>query len=308
MSCIILRSVVLGAFVAGSIACTFASPTSSTYNAAADQDGGLPNSTKSDPSAPVAADGGAAACTAPFTAPDLSTLTACGTGGDAHCYDADKVGDLGNLTACPTAGKVCVPDAILSANGKKLATCNSVVNTPGACVSTVMPDVAANAAQLTKDTCTGADEKCIPCVNPLNMQPTPFCVEVGARASSCGSPAPSAASDGGSAAPLPTCCTHTDKTTGGVCVPNSVVPAAQLSSALQDTCATATKCVPADFVANKPKTCSSLAGITSGVCLDKCFSSTLSDLSVILDSNDCSDEQVCVPCFVAKDEGLPGCQ
>lgn len=296
------RSIVVGFFVLGSVACTFASPTTSTYNEAEESDDGgtAPSSKKSDSATPAP---GGGSCTAPFSAPDLSKLKACG-GGKGHCYAADKVGALGNLTPCE-GGDVCVPDSILKAAGKKLATCNSVINTPGACVSTVIKDVADNAAQLTKDTCA-EDERCVPCINPLDQKPTPFCVEMGVHETSCGSSTP--AGDGGApSAPLETCCSHPDKTTAGVCIPEATVPEAQRSQVEADTCKGGNKCVPAALVKGQPVKCGSLGGIADGVCLDTCFSSMLGFAQSFLASDQCGKFEACVPCMFAKDMGMPGC-
>jgi hypothetical protein len=46
-----------------------------------------------------------------------------------------------------------------------------------------------------------------------------------------------------------------------------------------------------------------------GVCVDKCFDDMLGASKKVgpLDSNGCGSTELCVPCTLIQDKGLPGC-
>lgn len=277
----LLASVSLASFAA----CTVASPTHLTYNAAAD-------SLTSGPTTKT--------CDSPFAAPDLAKLKACRSGeSKGHCYAAQKVPTIGELEKCDDGKEVCVPDAILTAAGKKrLRTCNSVINTPGACVSLVIKDLAKNAAQLTKDVCEDG-ERCIPCVNPLDKTDTPFCADIGVHEADC---------EGGDGAKpkLQACCLTSTGAPAGVCMERDGVPEEQRDSVIQDLCAPGKACVPKALVDGEPVRCDVGGGVLGGVCVDKCFMGAAGNARAVLQSG-CGKSEVCVPCLVGKGQGLPGC-
>src|SRR5688500_17785380 len=124
-----------------------------------------------------------AACVGPLGAPvppsQLASMSACcaaGEQGDAHCLADTRVPDAlkQQLATCDTGG-YCVPDAfLLSGGAEPPATCTAFGG-QGVCLSRCIPEVAKNAGLLKPDTCTGADELCVPCISPLDNMPTGAC-------------------------------------------------------------------------------------------------------------------------------------
>jgi hypothetical protein len=274
-------------------ACSIGSPTNLVYNGDDDDD-------------TTAASSASLTCDSPFVSPDLSTLTACGpaaggTGG--HCYDLDKVPTMGTLPAtCSTAGQVCVPDAILTADGTTaLKTCTSVIGKPGACVSDFIAEIDKEKSQLGQDVCASG-ESCVPCVNPLNNVPTPFCQPIGVHQDACG------AAEAGAAAPTGTtpqpCCVTEGAPPQGVCLEGDDIPAAERGKVGQDVCPPSYSCVPSSFANDDPVACSSAEG--SGFCVDQCFTGVLGSRALLQGSCP-GPRDKCVPCSVGKSEGLPGC-
>ena len=88
------------------------------------------------------------------------------------------------LTPCP-GNDVCVPDEILQAGGAKLASCTSSFGA-GACITAkLIPELERQAGSMLKqDGCT-ATQLCVPCVNPMDDKPTPFCQSAGVYGESC---------------------------------------------------------------------------------------------------------------------------
>lgn len=292
----------------GTQACTLASPTYITTQegeqTAADAGAGgvSPSSSSASPSG-----GAGATCgTNDFVKADVSKLTACGNS-KGHCFDKTKTPMADQLVACPNANEVCVPDEILAANGNPLTSCKSIIG-PGACVTmSLLPAGEKRAAgALKQDTCS-AGQVCAPCIDPTNNNaPTPFCQPIGVHEKPCAA-APAGGSTGGAATAAPGCCTTKGKS-NGICISESGVPEAQRDKAVQDTCADANKCVPKAMVEGKPVTCD--AGILgAGVCMDKCFNKMLSIAGGIgiLDGEGCGETELCIPCKLVADQGVPGC-
>ena len=236
-------------------------------------------------------------CSSPYVAPDLSTLTACDSG-RGHCYDGKKLPLIGTMDKCPGSTDVCVPDPILTAAGTtNLKTCNSVIGKPGACVSTDIAEIKAKDTQLTQDVCD-ANERCIPCINPLTNQPTPFCGDIGVHQDECTAGASQAV-----AAPQE-CCPTVGAAPQGLCLQGDNIPASQRGKVEQNVCPPDYSCVPSSFVNNDPVACSSTFG--SGFCVDSCFTGTLGERALL--QGDCPNPRdKCVPCSVGASEGLPGC-
>ena len=106
------------------------------------------------------------------------------------------------LAACHGGGSKCVPDEFIAAGGNYIPpTCQSVAGAEGRCLSTALPQVAAQAQLLPQSTCA-ADHLCAPCYDPLTGDDT------GACRLSC-DPGPAAGPS-----KLPTCCSGR-----GTCVP-----------------------------------------------------------------------------------------
>ncbi len=229
-------------------------------------------------------------CSSPFVAPDLSTLEPCGDG-RGHCFAGDKT-SIPKLPACDggAAGDVCVPDKVLAANGAKLRSCTFFVgNKPGACVSTLIEDIAAHANELQRDVCD-EDERCAPCVSPIDGSDTHICEENGVHAEAC---------VGGAGAQQASCCHGS-----GVCMSPDGVPEDQRDSLSHDVCADGTLCAPAALVDGNPTRCHAFAD--PGVCVDVCFASELAPASAVMRSV-CGPTEVCIPCAIGASRGMPGC-
>lgn len=297
-----------GAMFATLQACAIASPTYvSTQYDDAGADDETPSKKDTGKSTDPGSGTGQATCDAPFVKADLSKLKAC-ENGKGHCYAKDMVPSLGaSLVACPgSTTDVCVPDTVLEADGGKLKSCTSYGGKPGGCITwSLMPEVAKQGGDkvLPKDVCTDPNELCLPCVDPISKQTTPFCQPIGVTEKACsGAAAPSADAGPGATA----CCNH-GSFSSGICIDESP----QTKDAPRDSCASGEKCVPTSLATGKPVTCS--AGILgNGVCMDKCFSNMLSVAGGLgfLSSNGCRTTELCVPCFGAEMSGqkVPGCE
>jgi hypothetical protein len=234
-------------------------------------------------------------CTSPFTKPDLDSLPKCGDEehGAGHCYDGTKVPIAAEqMTACPGGG-MCVPDAVLSAGGKKTKSCTFSFNgQPGACVSMLMKDVHANKDFLKQDGCAD-DERCLPCIDPRDGRDTTLCAETGAHESACT----------GGHGEAPTLCCHWR----GECIEKDAVPANVQSTMIKDTCPGTKLCAPIAQVEAKPVICEVLGG--RGVCLDRCF---LGSMAETLTRSNCSATERCMPCALANtfggDQRMVGCE
>jgi hypothetical protein len=104
---------------------------------------------------------------------------------------------------------------------------------------------------------------------------------------------------GGEAQEAPELCCHY----AGVCMVKSGVPEEQRDSMETDSCTSGKVCAPITQVTAKPVKCDFLG--TKGVCMDKCFNGMLKGLSTIRGS--CGPTEVCMPCAVAADQGMVGC-
>ena len=228
-------------------------------------------------------------CTGAFENPDLGTLTACGDG-QGHCYDGKKTALVG-LPACSGgSGDTCVPDKVLTANGGMLKACTFFIgDKPGACLSTLVADIAAHKDQLKRDVCD-ENERCSPCVDPRDGSNTHLCEPGGVYATPC---------TGGSGVTPQSCC-HRQ----GVCLEPDAVPEDQRSDMSQETCRSGKLCAPAALVNGNPETCSVLGA--DGVCIDLCFAAMLGPAKVVIRSG-CNAASVCLPCAIGKGYGMPGC-
>jgi len=230
-----------------------------------------------------------------------ASLTACGN--DAHCLDAALVpmevrDQLGPCTGA--AGKLCVPDVFLVSGGAFTpATCRSLADAEGRCLSRVLPEVKAQESFLPQSSCT-TDQRCVPCYNPIDG------VDTGACAIGC---------DGGPAEPPPqlaACCDGRAR-----CVPAEAIPMSMQESLDDDDCGSATPeedlCVPSELLdpAYVPPPCMAsglILGDYTGVCLSDCLDFGFQGL--FLRRGDCADGNKCAPCVNPLDgqpTGAPGC-
>lgn len=230
-------------------------------------------------------------CDSPFVAVDVAKLTACGDG-KGHCFDGSKVAiATTELTPCADPSQVCVPDKVLAANGAKPKSCNFLNSgKPGACTSTLVKQINDNKGALTPDVCD-ADERCAPCISPLDGTNTGLCDPAGAHESAC--------VGGTSDAQQETCCHGM-----GACLDESAVPADQRDMVSREVCSEGKLCAPASMASGKPKKCSTIG--FSGVCLDICFSAMLKSVKPVMGGG-CGPTEVCLPCLIGKGQGMPGC-
>lgn len=244
-------------------------------------------------SAPV--DAGPAPC--PHTGPPVlepSTLPSCQCG-DSHCVPKGAVPSAvaSKLSACSgDATGLCVPDTLIESGGDFVPeTCASIGGAEGRCLSTCLPDVAAQAASLPQGTCA-LTERCVPCYDPFSL------AETGACRLSC-DPGPTAPPK-----PLPKCCKDR-----GTCVPGASVPPASASSLVQDSCPAGVGdlCVPDAFLKKTWSRIDCTASIVilpagPGVCMPEC----IHGMSSLLAKGACPDGMKCAPCkdpLTGKDTG-----
>ncbi len=278
-------------------ACSIASP---TYMVDGHSDAGAPVATPQALSGPQCAGG--------FTKVDPSRLAACGNG-LGHCYPRTGVPFAEQLTPCG-GEDVCVPDEILTAGGAKLASCTTAYG-PGACVTVkLIPALEQQAGSMLKPDVCAASQLCVPCVNPTDNSPTPFCTPAGVHDPSCGG------SRGGDAGASPiarppaaaSCCSRNGRASG-LCVPTTALPGAIQLVSVQETCASGQSCIPEDFVNNTPRTCN--AGSEGrGVCMNSCFAVSLmygEMIGMLGQDWACRPGEICAPCSRSVSP-VPGCQ
>ena len=226
---------------------------------------------------------------------DVAPLPSCAP--DAHCFDRNLIpaGEQSRFAACPGGATLCIPDIFLTTGGQfQLASCRSLYDGEGRCLSTAMPDVGAQADQLPQDTCP-ATERCVPCYSPIDGSDTGIC-----RLACDAGPVeqPTLA---------PSCCHDL-----GTCVPSAQVPADQQSELTQDACETAQLCVPDAFIAMSPlvQCDAALFGfpVGDGRCVPDCLAQT-GGLEGVMTGN-CSaagPHHLCLPCndpLTGADTGL----
>jgi hypothetical protein len=208
----------------------------------------------------------------------------CAAGG--HCVDAALVpADQASLLAACDDSSKCVPDAFIATLGNTIApSCSSVLGYEGRCVSTCIPQVAAQAADLPQDVCASS-ERCVPCYDPFQVKPT------GACTMTC-DPGPAEPPP----APLPSCCDGK-----GTCVPPSLIPAAQQAALAAAGCGTSTApalCVPNELLdpSWKPLPCQ-LEGLFTGGQPGACYPECLGAVqSPFVKQGSCKPGFRCAPC------------
>lgn len=262
-------------------------------------------------------------CSRKYTSVPAAGLTACGEG-KGHCYDKDKTPVLGQLPECNET-QWCVPDGVLAAGGQPLKSCNSGYGDgAGACVSTLLKEIADSANQLGPDVCTPG-ELCAPCV--YQGRQNPACTGVGVYDRACVGELPDANSDAEppneplDAGPieLASCCVWPFGQQGGIdypagkCVPQgALTPAQQQANFPQNTCNASFVCAPNELVAGQNlRVCYWDEGWFgddgNGVCIDRCFigADKYEDLDYIY-TGGCQTTEFCVPCRELP-AGTPGC-
>lgn len=267
--------------------------------------------------------GGGGSCTngpppAPMDPSGLPTCCAMGQSGAAHCVPNAKVPQnvASQLQAC--TGGACVPDPFIRNPSLVPAACKSLGGADGVCLSVCVPQVAQYASLLPQDSCA-ADEKCAPCISPLDKKPTGAC-DIGKNGNTGGScsndPPPKAGDAGG--APPPDVCPHVgppvldpatlpscDPAGGAHCLDKALVPMAMQSQLA--TCPTGL-CVPDEFIKTGgnfiPATCRAVND-SEGRCLHEAIPQVASQKSQLTRST-CAAFEYCVPCFSPLDSMSTG--
>ncbi len=231
------------------------------------------------PPTPDAGPGGECVPEAPLIPP--SALPVCDLCANARCVPASFVPEeQRDVLADCADGSKCLPDLLIETNGNfTLATCRSINDSEGRCVSTCLPSAAAQADRLPTAGC-GTDEVCVPCFDPTTGESTGAC-GLGCDPGPTEPPTMFAA-----------CCGEL-----GACVPSSAIPADQRSLLGPDTCTGDALCAPSELVdaAFVPPACRSLAG-AEGRCLPACLPAVAAQADT-LPVDTCAATHRCVPCF-----------
>lgn len=246
---------------------------------------------------------------------DVATLDSCCTEGAAHCMPAGSYPATIEASAAPCGeGGVCIPDDIITTGAGYVApSCESSLGA-GACVSLCIPEVGQYADMLEQSTCA-ADQRCAPCVNPLNGEDVGICDAV----LECDGPEGPGGDPGGDDEPEPPTCD--DPPTEPVidaaifppcCDGAHCVPAEQVPEEERDRLAAcddgAGACVPDAFIETLGvftlPTCTSIAGI-EGRCMSTCLPE-IGEQAAVLPQDTCAPTERCVPCcdpFTGEDTG-----
>ncbi len=271
-------------------------------------------------SGPVMVDTGEDDCLEPLGMPrDPATLPACcqDVAGNGHCLETSIIPtELQGYAAPCAGGGLCVPDKIIETGGIFTPKgCASLSMEPGVCLSVCIPQVAEYIGLLPQDVCD-ADERCTPCVSPLDGMPTGACDLVGECLD------PNAGNDPGEGDPNsppddgddPTTCVHEgDPVIDPAGLPSCAADAHCLDAALVPadfqsrlaSCPEAGKlCVPDIFLVTGgdfiPPTCRSVADAEG-----RCLSLALPDVqaqSSLLPQSTCAAAERCVPCYSPLDQ------
>ena len=212
---------------------------------------------------------------------DPKDLPVCPLCQNARCVSKGLVpADQVDLLADCEDGSKCVPDKYIETVGKfVLPSCTSLLGNEGRCVSTCLPDIAAQADRLPKDVCAEG-ELCAPCYDPTTGDSTGACTV------SC-DPGPTEAPT-----LYPECCNGL-----GSCVPESLVPADQKGQLGSDGCSTAGDvCAPKILAGgDKPAACASVDG-AEGRCLPACLPAVAAQADK-LPQDVCQTGELCAPCY-----------
>jgi hypothetical protein len=248
----------------------------------------------------------------PLSASDIGALPACcqAEGGAAHCLANVPTEIQGFVEACPSGGS-CIPDNFLATGASEPPATCTAFGGPGVCLSKCIPQVAMNETALRPDVCTGADELCVPCTNPIDGTDTHAC-DLLTLATCVGDnpppPPPSNVCDDPATCNYEAGCPPViDPVATGLtacaadahCLDAALVTDPAQASQLA-TCDDATKlCVPDIFLATggkfTPPTCTSVNG-AEGRCLSTALPAVAAQAS-LLPQDSCAASERCTPCF-----------
>ncbi len=251
---------------------------------AGDADGGGPG-VEIDARAP----GDAAAPACPHVGPPVinpASLPACDCAG-AHCLPAQFIEPAlaSSLAPCAAvAGSLCVPDELIETAGNFVpATCRSLLDAEGRCLSICLPEIAAEIDRLPQSTCADG-QRCAPCFDPTDGTDT------GACTIACDEPVEPAV--------VFSACCHDD----GQCVTPEAAggDAADLGV---DTCAEGLLCAPTVFVEGDYLAAACETSLVSlifgaaykpGACLPDCLPAVG---NFLLGQDGCAAGYKCAPCL-----------
>lgn len=231
-------------------------------------------------------------CDSKFVVADLSQAKPCGDDGKSHCWPWAKTSiPKEELEPCE-GDEICIPDKILLAGGKKAEACKFGGDEPGACVPMAFKQVRENAGALSSEGCED-DERCAPCIHPIDKTNTGVCDEAGVHEQDC-------VGGAGEAGRVETCCYGL-----GVCLDEAAVPEDSREDMSREVCSEGRLCAPAAMADGEPRRCEVLGGF-DGVCLPLCFAAMLRGAKPVLGGG-CGPTEICLPCAIGKGQGMPGC-
>jgi len=266
---------------------------------------------------------GSGGCALPLGAPiDPSSLPSCGPG--AHCF-ASTWATLNAFVAECDGGGLCIPDAILATGGEYQPKACTAFGGAGVCLPTIFPDLDKNKAFMPQDVCA-ADERCAPCVSPLDKSNTGACdlhfacpnaPSNGSGSNSGSGSASSGGSTGSGGGDDPATCEYDGSPivepskfpacptsvcgSGGHCIPSAQVPP-DLAGNLK-ACDASSFCVPDPFLEAggdkiKVTSCTSVNG-NEGRCMSMCLPDIAAQASSLPQgaAAGCPETDACVPCF-----------
>lgn len=214
----------------------------------------------------------------------VGALPDCTTCTNAKCVPNSLVpeGSADVLGACDENNK-CVPVGYAVLNGEfKPKPCRSLLDAEGRCISTCVPQVAAQADQLPQADC-GPDELCAPCFDPIDHSDTGAC------------------SQGCDTGPSEPGVFFEDCGMGrGKCVPAELVPPELAMSVPQDTCPTGFGCAPTEKARDQsykfPPCQAALAGLlpAPGACVPAYI--VPPDQAGLITQGPCAPGELCAPC------------
>jgi hypothetical protein len=254
--------------------------------------------------------------------PNKFPKCACAKGGTARCIAKDKVpaSSAKSLSTCDEGGPgYCVPDSLVKSGGAAPPTCKSIAG-EGRCMSLCVPRVADKAAVLNRGegNICGEDERCVPCLDPLDgNKPTGVCdigkpVQSTTSCTNKGGTPGDGTTPGGGTPSQPLSCPYTgppvvDVTSfdscgdGARCVVDTLIP--EGARAMLKKCSTAKApsglCAPEKSIAAGgqylPKTCKSIAS-AEGRCLNVNIPAVESQ-KASLPQDLCDANERCTPCY-----------
>jgi hypothetical protein len=225
--------------------------------------------------------------------------------GSAHCLPAAQVPPAQQkmLASCQNGTGFCAPDSMIKGGGEAVpASCTSIAGAEGRCLSTCLPQIAAQAGLLPTDSCA-AGEKCAPCFNPTAADPT---APTGACGIACDKPAkpptiltcPWSGPDVIDPNTLLPCSPNAQCSSGAHCMPAAYVPPAQQG---QLAACPGGFCLPDPLIKTAgnyvPPNCSPFNGTPAeGRCMSECLPQIDAQASQ-LHQHTCPNGDLCAPCY-----------